>query len=99
MPNRVCYVRQRYKIDFEIKIVEMPPHMSSSVCSDAIELLSKHRFTPDTVLFELEKVPSIILHDDEANKWTFIKRHQTRRYLMVKNNNMLNYMEIYSCRN
>jgi len=70
--------------------------MSCVIRNDAIHLLSQHQLTPEIVLLELEKTPTITLQDEYSSQWTFVKRNHSRRHLMAKTNHMTNYVEIYS---
>ena len=69
--------------------------MSSSIKSEAIDLLSQHNLSPDLLLMRLEGVPSITLQNENKENWTFVMRHRCRRYLMAKSAEMKKYEEIY----
>lgn len=66
-----------------------------SIKSEAIDLLSQHKLSPDLLLVRLEKVPSITLQNENKENWTFVMRHRCKRYLMVKSAEMKKYEEIY----
>lgn len=68
---------------------------SMSIKSEAIDLLSQHKLSPDLLLIRLEKVPSITLQNENKENWTFVMRHRCKRYLMVKSPEMNKYEEIY----
>jgi hypothetical protein len=66
-----------------------------SIKSEAIDLLSQHKLSPDLLLVRLEGVPSITLQNDNKENWTFVMRHRCKRYLMAKSAEMKKYEEIY----
>ncbi len=66
-----------------------------SIKSEAIELLSQHKLSPDLLLMKLEGVPSITLQNENKENWTFVMRHRCKRYLMAKSAEMKKYEEIY----
>lgn len=66
-----------------------------SIKSEAIELLSHHKLSPDLLLMKLEGVPSITLQNENKENWTFVMRHRCKRYLMAKSAEMKKYEEIY----
>jgi len=68
-------------------------HMS--IKSEAFELLSQHKLSPDLLLMRLEGVPSITLQNENKESWTFVMRHRCKRYLMAKSAEMNKYEEIY----
>ena len=68
---------------------------SMSIKSEAIELLSQHKLSPDLLLVRLEGVPSITLQNENKENWTFVMRHRCKRYLMAKSAEMNKYEEIY----
>ena len=72
------------------------PHTDTmSIKSEAIDLLSQHKLSPDLLLVRLERVPSITLQNENKENWTFVMRHRCKRYLMAKSAEMKKYEEIY----
>jgi hypothetical protein len=93
MPKEVCCARLQYKIEIERKKVEKIP--MTSIKSDAVKLLTHHRLTPEMLLHQLQNEPAVVLKDTQNTVWTFVSRHNCRRYLMAKAGMMTRFEEIY----
>ena len=62
--------------------------------TEALALLESRMLTPEVVLHALQEEPILILTEGDV-VWTFVMRHNCRRYLMAKNNHSNRFEEIY----
>ena len=69
--------------------------MNRSLRHDALLALSQNKMNPESILLRLQEEPILTLRDADENRWTFVRRHRCRRYLMAKLDGMKSYTEIY----
>ena len=69
-------------------------YLSSRLRDEALALLDARMLSPELVLHALQEEPILIITEGDM-VWTFVMRHNCRRYLMAKHNHIDRFEEIY----
>ena len=64
--------------------------------ASALRVLEHNQMEMERLIMNLTTTPTIVLHDEHGDPWTFTTRRRCRLFLVAKHPSMKNYEDVYA---